>query len=85
MKTIEFLYTHTHENQPQMSAKAHCNDSVLKDMETLAEFATGKDVNKKDLVKISCCVHTDEPETLPDWFIQCHGKLYFKNGELDKD
>ncbi len=82
-KKIEFIYTY--ENQPQMSAKVNCNDSVLKDIEILAEFAIGKDVNKKDLVKISCCVHTDEPETLPNWFIQCNGKLYFKNGELDKN
>ena len=34
----------------------------------------------KDLRKLSLCASTDNPKDLPNWFIDCNGKIYFEEG-----
>lgn len=37
-----------------------------------------------ELAKISVCAYI-EPYYLPKWYLDCNGKLYFKNGKLVED
>ena len=81
---IEFIYTY--DLMPQEMANYEDIDrSVIKDRESLFEFAT-KDMDYDEilsLVKISCMVSNAVDIEPPQWFIQSNGKLWISNGKLD--
>ena len=82
--TIEFILTFN--NHGQITCQYPFINEVLKDRETLFEFAIemlDEDL-KKDLVKVSCCVikKGDSEFIEPDWYSACNGKLWIKEGNL---
>lgn len=76
---IEFIYTY--ENRPQEIAKGEIeNLDMLQSEDALKKFATeGMEPSElAELKKISCCVYHDAEEViLPNWFLNCNGKLWF--------
>jgi hypothetical protein len=81
--TIEFIFTYS--SKPQEIIEYPFVNPILKDKQTLFEFATAElsDEEKQKLVKISSCVlinggNFEEPE----WYSQSNGKLWIENGVL---
>jgi hypothetical protein len=75
---IEFIYTYEHREQE--IASGEINDlSMLESEQSLKEFATaGMEPDElAELIKISCCVYSDDDVTLPEWFMKANGKLWF--------
>ena len=35
-----------------------------------------------ELVKISSCIIQSEKVKIPEWYLECNGKFYFKDGKL---
>ena len=85
MDMIDLIYTF--ERAPQLFLDYPFNEEVLKDKETFAKFAL-VDLSAEEieqLVKISFCVYCKDEIEIPDWIIECNGKLWFQNGELDNN
>jgi len=86
---IEFIYTF--EKMVQQILVCDCTFENLKDEKTLAKFATTKFLTsseKRQLVKISCCVYFEQNESrldTPQWYNDANGKLWFENGKLIKN
>lgn len=80
---IEFIYTYA--SRPQSLAIHPFVNPILKDKETLFEFATCElsENEKQDLVEISCCVLIEEGHfERPKWYKESNGKLLVNNGLL---
>ena len=56
----------------------------FKDKKTLADMLIQNLYlsEHRRLHRISCCVFYCGNVSLPDWFMECNGKLFFENGEL---
>lgn len=80
MATLEVIYTFG--NREQEFALGRIGDSGLKNknelVESLLDELTAEE--KADLCKISMCVYGNA--TLPDWYMDCSGKLYFEKRKL---
>jgi hypothetical protein len=73
---IEFINTYNEKEQDYFTTTA-----TLKDLENkgnliaLATNGLTKKV-KKDLIKISCCIETENISEIPKWFLECNGKIF---------
>lgn len=80
---IEFLFTFG--SKPQERVEYPFVNPILKDKQTLFDFATGQlyPDEKADLVKISSCVLVEDGDVEEvQWFLDSGGKLYVENGKL---
>lgn len=80
---IEFIYTYT--NNAQEIVEYPFVNPILKDKQTLFDFATAflTKNKKQNLVKISCCVIFGNGSfEEPDWYILSEGKLWVEDGKL---
>ena len=77
---IDLIYTFDEINQ--LFAFMPLEMNQIEDEATLKEYVTESltPEQRQELIKISCCVITDNTEdipNLPDWFMECNGKLWF--------
>lgn len=80
---IEFILTYS--SNPQEIVQYPFVNSILKDKQTLFEFATAELTQEeiKNLVKISSCVLIGGGNFKEvDWYKECNGKLWIENGVL---
>lgn len=79
---IELIYTYS--NLPQKIVAYPFVLPILENKSTFVAFTLSDliDEEKQQLIKISACIYFEnEPEqTLPKWFNECNGKLWFENG-----
>jgi len=84
--TIELLYTI--DGDSQFTIQTKYNSGFMKSKEEFVKFAKSQlsEAETKNLVKISCCVYTDETDTMtpPSWYMDCNGKFYFSEGVLEE-
>jgi len=80
---IQFIFTYN--SKPQEFVEYPFVNQILKDKQTLFEFATAQfsDEEKNELVKISSCILIDGGNfEEPDWYKELNGNLWIENGML---
>lgn len=73
---IEFIFTFKY--APQQIASYPFVKPILKDQNTLLDFATAELTDKEvgSLVKMSCCIYSNKRFKTPEWWDNSKGKFY---------
>ena len=87
MEKLELIYTF--KSRPQRVVSCSIDLAVLSALQSkkdFAKFALCKlfSDERQRLVKISSCLHLNKKnnQTIPQWFEEVDGKLFFRNGQL---
>ncbi len=82
---IQFIYSFWND-LPQLFIDTDIGRQALDTPEILGNLAQSylTDTQLENLAKISCCLTNfdDDPNTLPDWYLEANGKLYFHQEAL---
>lgn len=73
-------------SQPQEIVTLPFVSPVLQDKETLESFVLAflEDDEQIEVIKASCCIYTEnESLSVPEWYTECNGKLWFNQHLLN--
>jgi hypothetical protein len=84
---IEFIYTYLEREQEIVRRSISSKNLISKSC--IADIAIHDLTSREriDLKKISCCIYFSKAAkantTIPQWYYEAKGKLWFKNGKLE--
>ena len=75
---MKFELIYTFEDSEQEIIETEVPETFLKTKEKLSEYLTRRLTNnhRDSLLKISCCADARKKD-LPDWLLDCNGKLFY--------
>ena len=83
---IDFILTFKSIGRGQDFTSCQCTEEDVQSIENVFKLATepltGPDFY--DLIKISFAVSEADDMVCPDWIKECNGKIWVKNGRIDK-
>ena len=79
----QFIYTYA-ETEQEIINYPISPIKILKDKKAFVDFAIQELASSEieELVKISSCIIQSEKVKIPEWYLECNGKFYFKDGKL---
>jgi hypothetical protein len=82
---IDLIYTFNRKKRTQIFLNIPLLMDLLESEEKFKEYCSNQlaEEDKKDLIKISCCLFHLPTVAIPDWYNECNGKFWF-NETKDK-